>query len=63
MKEFSKSLTLPGLIIHDTEDKEAPYQTALDMNEVWKNSSLITTTGLGHNLKSKELVEQVAMFI
>jgi pimeloyl-ACP methyl ester carboxylesterase len=54
---------LPGLIIHDTEDKEAPYQTALDMNEVWKNSSLITTTGLGHNLKSKELVEQVAMFI
>ena len=63
MKEFSKSLTLHGLIIHDTEDKEAPYQTALDMNEVWKNASLITTTGLGHNLKSKELVEQVAMFV
>jgi hypothetical protein len=63
MKEFSKSLTLQGLIIHDTEDKEAPYQTALDMNEVWKNTSLITTTGLGHNLKSKELVEEVARFI
>jgi esterase/lipase len=63
MKEFSKSLSLQGLIIHDTEDKEAPYQTALDMNEVWKNTSLITTTGLGHNLKSKELVEEVAKFI
>jgi esterase/lipase len=63
MKEFSKSLSLQGLIIHDTEDKEAPYQTAIDMNEVWKNTTLITTTGLGHNLKSKELVEQVAMFV
>ena len=63
MKEFSKSLTLQGLIIHDTEDKEAPYQTAIDMNAVWKNSSIITTTGLGHNLKSKELVEQVALFV
>ncbi len=63
MVEFSKSLLLQGLIIHDTEDKEAPYQTALEMNEVWKNTSLITTTGLGHNLKSKELVERVAEFI
>lgn len=63
MKEFSKTLTLEGLIIHDTEDKEAPYQTALDMVDVWKNTSLITTTGLGHNLKSKELVEEVAKFI
>jgi len=63
MKDFSKSLTQNGLIIHDTEDKEAPYQTALDMADVWKSSSLITTTGLGHNLKSKELVEEVAKFI
>ncbi len=63
MKEFSKSLSLQGLIIHDTEDKEAPYQTALDMADVWKTSSLITTTGLGHNLKSKELVEEVAKFM
>jgi hypothetical protein len=63
MKEFAKSMRLSGLIIHDTEDKEAPYKTALDMNAVWKNSKLITTTGLGHNLKSKELVEEVARFV
>ena len=63
MVEFSNSLQLQGLIIHDTEDKEAPYQTAVDMNAFWKNSSLITTAGLGHNLKSKELVEKVAEFL
>jgi len=63
MSEFGKSLNLSGLIIHDTEDKEAPYKNAVAMKEVWKNSKLITTTGLGHNLKSKELVEEVAKFV
>jgi pimeloyl-ACP methyl ester carboxylesterase len=63
MKEFAKSLTVDGLIIHDKEDKEAPYKTALDMQEVWPKSRLITTQGLGHNLKSKELVEEVALFL
>lgn len=63
MEEFAKSLSLSGLIIHDTEDKEAPYQTAVKINKVWKNSNLITTTGLGHNLKSKELVEEVVKFV
>jgi esterase/lipase len=63
MKEFAKTLTQTGLIIHDTEDKEAPYKNALSLNEAWKNSKLITTTGLGHNLKSKELVEEVARFV
>lgn len=63
MKEFAKTLHQPGLIIHDTEDKEAPYKNAVAMNKVWKNSTLITTTGLGHNLKSSDLVEQVARFM
>lgn len=63
MKEFAKTLTQSGLIIHDTEDKEAPYKNALAINAAWKNSKLITTTGLGHNLKSKDLVEEVARFI
>jgi pimeloyl-ACP methyl ester carboxylesterase len=63
MKEFAKALTVDGLIIHDKEDKEAPYKTALDMVEVWPKAKLITTEGLGHNLKSKELVEEVALFL
>jgi Alpha/beta hydrolase family len=63
MKDFAQSLNLSGLIIHDTEDKEAPYKNAISINEAWKNSKLITTTGLGHNLKSKELVEEVVKFV
>ena len=63
MKDFAKTLNQTGLIIHDTEDKEAPYKNAVAMSEVWKSSKLITTSGLGHNLKSKELVEEVARFV
>lgn len=63
LKEFASSLTLPGLIIHDTDDKEAPYPYALEAHNRWKNSEMITTTGLGHNLKSNDLIEKVKLFL
>jgi pimeloyl-ACP methyl ester carboxylesterase len=63
LKEFASTLTLPGLIIHDTEDKEAPYSHAFEAHKNWKNSEMITTTGLGHNLKSNELIEKVKQFV
>ncbi len=63
LEEFASTLTLPGLIIHDAEDKEAPYQHALQAHTNWKNSEMVTTTGLGHNLKSNELIEKVKQFL
>jgi pimeloyl-ACP methyl ester carboxylesterase len=63
LKEFAKSLQLPGLIIHDTGDKDAPYQHAIEAHRNWKNSEMVTTTGLGHNLKSAELIEKVKRFL
>jgi pimeloyl-ACP methyl ester carboxylesterase len=63
LKEFASTLTLPGLIIHDTEDKEAPYPHALQAHKNWKNSEMVTTTALGHNLKSNELIEKVKEFV
>jgi len=63
LKEFASTLTLSGLIIHDTEDKEAPYPHALKAHKNWKNSEMVTTTGLGHNLKSNELIEKVKQFL
>ncbi len=63
LKEFAKTMTRPGLIIHDTEDKEAPYQYALAAHKNWPNSAMITTNGLGHNLKSLELIKEVEAFL
>jgi pimeloyl-ACP methyl ester carboxylesterase len=61
--DFAKSLSLPGYIIHDEDDAEAPYHYAVKINENWKNSILITTKGLGHNIKSKDIVERVVRLI
>ncbi|MFM8851276.1 MAG: alpha/beta fold hydrolase [Cytophagales bacterium] len=63
IKDFASTIKIPGLIIHDTEDEEAPYKNAVEMNSAWKSSHLITTQGLGHHLKSKELVEQVVDYL
>ena len=63
LKEFASTLILPGLIIHDTEDKEAPYPHALEAHKNWSNSEMITTTGLGHNLKSSDLLNRVEYFL
>ncbi|MBS1487725.1 MAG: alpha/beta hydrolase [Bacteroidetes bacterium] len=63
LKEFVKSVNNQGLIIHDQADREAPYAHALAAHHNWPNSKMISTTGLGHNLKSLELIQEVENFL
>ncbi len=60
---FVKELRTQGLIIHDKEDKESSYENSVKLNKHWKNSELILTQGLGHSLKSKELLEDIVQFM
>lgn len=60
---FASAVSIPGIIIHDEDDHETPYHYAQKINSAWPQSHLITTTGLGHNLKSKEIVQTVTNFI
>ena len=60
--KFAEKQTADGILIHDVEDKEAPYHYAQKMNEVWPNSTLHTTTGLGHKLRDISVVHQVVDF-
>ncbi len=61
--DFAKSVPVPGLIVHDIEDEETPYHFAMEIHDSWPTSRLVTTTGLGHNLKSKEVIETIAGFV
>ncbi len=63
LQKFASTLKLSGLIIHDKDDRDAPYAYALAAHEDWKNSQMISTSGLGHNLKSLELIENVKEFL
>jgi pimeloyl-ACP methyl ester carboxylesterase len=63
VSKFAESLMLPGIIIHDQKDEEAPYEYARQINKAWKHSHLITTNGLGHNLKSQDVMKTVLDFV
>jgi pimeloyl-ACP methyl ester carboxylesterase len=60
---FASGLSVPGLIIHDKEDREAPYHHAVRIHDAWKTSQLVTTEGLGHNLQSKTILKMVKEFV
>ncbi|GAB1445978.1 MAG: alpha/beta hydrolase [Cyclobacteriaceae bacterium] len=60
---FAATLAVPGLIIHDEGDEEAPYYHAKRIHEAWPQSKLITTQGFGHNLRAPEVVEMVKDFV
>ena len=60
---FAQGLSIPGFLIHDEEDMETSVNHSRRIHEAWKGSQLLTTRGLGHNLKSPEIVEQVFGFV
>ena len=60
---FAQGLTIPGLLIHDEEDRETLIKHSQRIHAAWKGSELLATKGLGHNLKSGEIVERVFGFV
>ncbi|HNP07832.1 MAG TPA: alpha/beta hydrolase [Cyclobacteriaceae bacterium] len=61
--KFATALKIPGLIIHDEGDEEAPYAHAQRIHTAWPQSQLMTTQGFGHNLRAPEVVEMVKDFV
>ena len=63
MAKFAKSITVPGLIIHDNEDTTADLQEGRDIANNWTKATFMKTDGLGHRLQDKEVYETVVEFI
>jgi pimeloyl-ACP methyl ester carboxylesterase len=59
---FARGLDIPGLLIHDEEDKDTEVEHSKRIHASWKNSKLIVTKGLGHNLRSEAIVSKVVAF-
>lgn len=60
---FASAVNANGLIIHDEEDKETSVGNAKRINANWQASQLQITKGLGHNLKSDDVVKSVVEFV
>ena len=61
--EFAKSLTHPGLLIHDKYDNIAPYSGAEKIHKNWANCNFITTENFGHSLFFDEVDDIIIDFL
>ncbi len=60
---FAATIRQAGLLIHDAKDRETPHTHSISIHQAWERSELVITHGLGHNLKSPEIVEKVLAFV
>ena len=61
--KFAETITIPALIVHDKNDRATHFKHSVRLNRHWKNSQLLLTEGLGHDLKSKEVLKEVTAFV
>ena len=57
--------TMPGLIVHDQDDHDVPYQLSQQLSDAWPGAELLLTEGLGHRriLRNRKLINQLVEFI
>ena len=61
--KFVKDIATEGLIIHDVKDPIIPFSDATLITSNFKNSTLISTKGLGHSLNSTSVTKSIVDFI
>ncbi|WP_066221023.1 alpha/beta hydrolase [Formosa haliotis] len=61
--DYLNSVKTKGLIIHDKNDPVIPYNDALLLNNSLKNSTLISTEGLGHSLNDASVRDHIYNFL
>ena len=61
--EFAKSISIPGLIIHDIGDEVLPIAGSQKIHNNWSQSEMIETEGLGHRLIRKDVDQSILHFL
>lgn len=54
---------IEGLILHDENDRVIPYSDALLISKSFKNSTLITTSGMGHSMVHESISNHIYEFL
>ncbi len=60
-----KDATAPGLVIHDSNDNDIPWQEGQAVAKAWGNAKFIKTAGLGHRriLRDHDVIKTSVAFI
>ena len=61
----ARQLILPGLVIHDQDDRDVPIQEGIAVARAWPGAEFVRTTGLGHRriLRDPDVIARVTAFI
>ena len=61
----AKSVSVPTLVIHDTDDKDVPVSSAHNIRKYLEKGEILITNGLGHRriLKDNNVIERIIEFI
>jgi pimeloyl-ACP methyl ester carboxylesterase len=58
-------LRTPALVIHDTGDKEIPFEDGATIAAAWPGARLLSTAGLGHRriLRDQNVIDEAGAFV
>lgn len=60
---FAASNKKKGLLIHDKQDRVAPYHGSVNVHKAWKGSRLMSTEGYGHSLHQEDVNRAILDFL
>ena len=62
---LARRLDVPGLVIHDHDDRDVSWQEGAAVAQAWSGAQFIRTAGLGHRriLRDPEVIARVTAFI
>ncbi|MDC6386045.1 alpha/beta hydrolase [Flagellimonas taeanensis] len=60
---FARSIDKKGLLFHDKLDNITLYHASVQVNANWKDSSLVSTEGLGHSMHQDDVNDQIISFL
>jgi pimeloyl-ACP methyl ester carboxylesterase len=63
--KVAKEISIPTLVIHDSEDKFVPVRSAVEIRQNLKNGELLITHGLGHHkiFRDNIIIQRIIDFI
>jgi len=62
---LARQVDLPGLVIHDQDDSDVPWQDGEAVARAWRGAQFVRTAGLGHRriLRDPEVIARATAFI
>lgn len=62
---MARQLDLPGLVIHDQDDRDVPIEEGMAVAQAWPGAQFVRTTGLGHRriLRDPDVIARVTAFV